>query len=257
MIIFQLQTHCLRGGGYTSKSCIVEHLLAKYGFYNIDSMFEFDNLLEEEIGVQNKLIDSYELLLTPFQKVKNDMHYSNSTNNSLGGVFSYNRLIKNTSDFSFTFIIHPISNFYLSYRQARAWSRQIKQQPQKRQANYAISTWIDQFNSIEEYTDAFITNSGKFTFTFNHQKLTLIDDIFKCSKMTNHNFYGIADTLTDLEISFKKLSKFLDMDLDTSDIEQYIVTNTCAYRQDELANLLKEDVIFHQQKVNILRGAVS
>jgi len=257
MIILQLQVHSLRGSGYTSKSCIVDVLDAKYGYCNVDMMFEFDSPLEEKIGYEKGLIDSYDLLSTPFDGVKHNMRYPSNVNNSVGGIFPYNKLVKDASDFSFTFMVHPISNFYLSYRQARAWSRQIKQQPQKRKSNYAISTWIDQFNSIEEYTDFFIKNIGKFTFTFNNQKLKVIDDIFKCSKMTNHNFYGIADTLNNLELSFKKLGKFLDMDLDTSDIGQYIVTNTCTYRQDELVDLLKEDIVFYQQKVNDLHRSIS
>lgn len=195
------------------------------------------------------------------------------------GLFSSNRLknFKKPDDFSFVFLDDPIQSVYNLYKYTYyVYDLGIKEFKE----NYYYSennipsldfegrNYIHYYEllkkecTLEKFIDKFIDSGCKWIHNFFYFPTTIYEEgAGRISKIfKDHDFYGIVNTKENLIKSINKFNEYQvfkqrNFRLDANVFSTYFNTSedqNDSYRREELENLMKEDILFFQEKIKDL-----
>lgn len=199
----------------------------------------------------------------------------------LHGLFTSKKLsnFKQSTDFSFTFIDNPIDSVYNLYQYINyVYTAGFKEF----EDNYTNSPYLipeidfegrnyihyyeilNRKPTLEKFIDSLIDNNMKWIHNFFYFPINIYKEgVGKISELyKDHDFYGIVNTKENLTASIKKLNNFdnfkrLNFSIDINHLSNYFMTNKeikHTYRREDLKSLLKDDIIFFEEKVKELNA---
>lgn len=195
------------------------------------------------------------------------------------GLFSSKRLenFKKNDDFSFVFLDDPIQSVYNLYKYTyyvyNLGITEFKNNYYNSEnlipsLDFEGRNYIHYYEllkrecTLEKFIDKFIDSGCKWIHNFFYFPTTIYEEgAGRISKIfKNHNFYGIVNTKENLIKSIEKFNQneiFQNNNfrLDVDIFSTYFNSNENQndfYRKEDLQNLMKEDILFFQEKIRAL-----